>query len=518
MAQAKVRRALISVSSKAGLEGFCRRLHGHGVALLSTGGTARAIAAAGLPVADIAAITGFPDLLEGRVKTLHPAVHGGILARRDRPSHLQALAQSGIATIDLVAVDLYPFERVVAAGAAWEEAVETVDIGGVAMIRAAAKNHEAVVVLVDDQDRAALLAEMDASNGATSLALRRRLAAVAFARTAAYDAAIARRFAAQAGEGLPRRAVFAGAAMQPLRYGENPHQRAAFYGDGSARPGVATARQLGGKALSFNNLADADAAFELVAEFEGPAIAIVKHANPCGVALGADLATAHARALACDRVSAFGGIVAANRRLDAATAHAIAAVFTEVVIAPDADEEARAVLAKKKGLRLLLAGALPPADAAALQVRSLAGGLLVQDRDRGAVAAGDLQVVTRRRPSATETADMLFAFRVAKHARSNAVVYARNGATLAIGAGQTSRLDSAIAARHKAQRAGLALAGAAVASDAFFPFADGLLEAAAAGASCVIQPGGSRRDAEVIAAADERGMAMAFTGRRHFRH
>lgn len=518
MEEARIRRALISVSDKTGLEAFCRRLHGHGVALLSTGGTAAAIAAAGLPVAEVSDIVDFPEMLEGRVKTLHPAIHGGILARRDRPAHLEALAQNGIDAIDLVAVDLYPFEKAVAAGVAWEQAVETVDVGGVAMIRAAAKNHADVAILVDAEDRAPLLAEMDAGGGATSLALRRRLAAVAFARTAAYDAAIARRFACEAGAGLARRAVFAGGPGRPLRYGENPHQRAAFYADGSARPGAATARQLGGKALSFNNLADADAAFELVAEFERPAAAIVKHANPCGVALGDDLAAAHARALACDPVSAFGGVVAVNRRLDEAAARAIAGVFTEVVIAPDADEAARAVLAERKGLRLLLAGAVAPPAAPGLQVRSLAGGLLVQDRDAGTIAAADLRAVTARCPSAAETADMLFAFRVAKHARSNAVVYARGGATLAIGAGQTSRIDSAVAARHKAERAGLSLAGCVVASDAFFPFADGLLAAAAAGATAAIQPGGSRRDPEVIAAADEKGMAMVFTGRRHFRH
>ena len=518
MTDVRIARALLSVTDKTGLVDFARALARHGVELVSTGGTAKAIAAAGLPVVEVAALTGFPEMMDGRVKTLHPAVHGGILARRDLAHHRDAMAAHGIGAIDLVAVDLYPFEATVARGAGWDETVENVDIGGPAMIRSAAKNHAFVAVVTDVADYGAVLAEMEAKGGATSLALRTRLAADAFARTAAYDAAIARRFAAEAGEAFPRRLSFSGRLVQTLRYGENPHQQAAFYSDGSGRPGVATARQVQGKELSFNNLNDTDAAIELVAELEGPAVAIVKHANPCGVALGDSIAEAYGRALACDPVSAFGGIVAANRVLDRATAEAIAAIFTEVVVAPDADAGALEVFAARRNLRLLLTGALPDPVAPGLTVRSLAGGLLVQTRDGGRVTAGDLRVVTKRAPTAAELADMLFAFRVAKHVKSNAIVYARGGATVGIGAGQMSRLDSAIIARQKAARAELSVEGAVGASDAFFPLADGLREAAEGGATAAIQPGGSVRDDEVIAAADTRGMAMVMTGMRHFRH
>ena len=518
MTDVKITRALLSVSDKTGLIDFARALHGHGVALVSTGGTARAIAEAGLPVTEVAELTGFPEMMDGRVKTLHPTVHGGILARRDLPEHTEAMARHGIGAIDLVVVSLYPFEATVARGAGWDETVENIDIGGPAMIRSAAKNHAFVAVVTDVEDYAAVIAEMDAKGGATSLALRTRLAATAYGRTGAYDSAIARRFATETGETFPRRIGFAGTLSATLRYGENPHQQAAFYTDGSDRPGIATARQVQGKELSFNNLNDTDAAFELVAEFDEPTIAIIKHANPCGVALGRDLAQAHARALACDPVSAFGGIVAANRPLDAATAEQIVAVFTEVVIAPGADAGALAVFAAKKNLRLLLTEAMPDAATPGYNVRNLAGGLLVQTRDTGHVGAGDLTVATKRAPSQAELADLLFAFRVAKHVKSNAIVYVKNLATVGIGAGQMSRLDSAIIARGKAARAGLSIEGAVVASDAFFPFADGLLEAAEGGAVAAIQPGGSMRDAEVIAAADARGMAMVMTGMRHFRH
>ena len=518
MTDVKITRALLSVSDKTGLIDFARALHGHGVELVSTGGTARAIAEAGLPVREVAELTGFPEMMDGRVKTLHPSVHGGILARRDLASHTDAMAQHGIGAIDLVVVNLYPFEATVARGAGWDETVENIDIGGPAMIRSAAKNHAFVAIVTDVEDYAAVIAEMDEKGGATSLALRTRLAATAYGRTGAYDSAIARRFVAEIGETFPRRIGFAGTRSATLRYGENPHQQAAFYADGSERPGIATARQVQGKELSFNNLNDTDAAFELVAEFPEPAIAIIKHANPCGVALGESLAQAHAKALACDPVSAFGGIVAANRPLDEATAEQIVAVFTEVVIAPGADAGALAVFAARKNLRLLLTDAIPDPATPGYNVRNLAGGLLVQTRDTGHVGADDLTVATRRAPSENELADMLFAFRVAKHVKSNAIVYVKDRATVGIGAGQMSRLDSAIIARQKAARAGLSIEGAVVASDAFFPFADGLLEAAEGGAMAAIQPGGSMRDAEVIAAADERGMAMVMTGMRHFRH
>tara|TARA_Y100001934_G_scaffold279565_1_gene383754 strand:- start:4401 stop:5957 length:1557 start_codon:yes stop_codon:yes gene_type:complete len=518
MSDVKITRALLSVSDKAGLSEFAARLYEHGVELVSTGGTAKAIDEAGLPVREVADLTGFPEMMDGRVKTLHPVVHGGILARRDFADHAAAMAEHGIGAIDLVVVNLYPFEATAGRGALWDEIVENVDIGGPAMIRSAAKNHEHVAVVVDPADYERVLSEMDGKEGATSLELRRLLAAIAYGRTAAYDATIARRFSQEAGETFPRRISFAGSRKLKLRYGENPHQEAAFFGDGSRREGVATAKQVGGKELSFNNLNDTDAAFELVAEFTEPAIAIIKHANPCGVAVGGSLLEAHERALACDPISAFGGIVAANRPLDEATAQAITQVFTEVVIAPGADEAALAVFAEKKNLRLLITGGMPDPDQPALTCRTLASGLLVQTRDTGRVGANDLKVVTERQPGEDELADMLFAFRVAKHVKSNAIVYARGGATVGIGAGQMSRLDSAVIARQKAARARLSVEGAVVASDAFFPFADGLLEAAQGGATAVIQPGGSMRDDEVVAAANERGMAMVMTGMRHFRH
>ena len=518
MSDIKIARALLSVSDKTGLVEFARALAGHGVDLVSTGGTARAIAEAGLSVTEVAELTGFPEMMDGRVKTLHPKIHGGILARRDFDTHMAAMAEHKIPAIDMVVVNLYPFEATVAAGAAWDDAIENIDIGGPAMIRSAAKNNAFVSVIVDPEDYETVMAEMAATQGATTLALRRRLAATAYARTAAYDTAISRWFAAELGDPFPRRVAFAGELKQTLRYGENPHQQAAFYGDGSVRPGVASARQVQGKELSFNNLNDTDAAYELVAEFADPAVAIIKHANPCGVAMAGSLVQAHQKALACDPVSAFGGIVAVNRVLDRATAEAITQVFTEVVIAPGADDAALKVFAAKKNLRLLLTDDLPDPVESGLTVRSLAGGLLVQTRDNGCLDTHDLKTVSRRAPSADELADMLFAFRVAKHVKSNAIVYAKGGATIGIGAGQMSRVDSAHIARRKAEDAGLDIKGSVVASDAFFPFADGLLAAADGGATAAIQPGGSKRDDEVIAAADERGMAMVLTGMRHFRH
>jgi len=518
-----VRRALLSVSDKTGIVPFASFLSGLGVELVSTGGTARALREAGLAVRDVAELSGFPEILDGRVKTLAPQVHGGLLARRDDPAHMASLAAHGIGPIDLLAVNLYPFETAVAEGKGFDECVENIDIGGPALIRAAAKNHAFVAVLTAPDHLSEVRAEL-AEKGGTTLATRRRLAAEAFARTAAYDAAIARWFAAANGVLFPPRAAFAATLAQTLRYGENPHQEAAFYRTDD-RPGVATARQVQGKELSYNNIADTDAAYECVAEFEQPAIVIVKHANPCGAAIGSTLAEAWDRALACDPVSAFGGIVAANRPLDEAAAERIASIFTEVVIAPDATEGAKAVFARKRNLRLLLAGGLPDPAAPGLAFRSVSGGFLAQTRDIGRCEPGSLRVVTKRAPTDAELADLVFAFRVVKHVKSNAIVYAKGGATVGIGAGQMSRVDSArIAAwksaeAAKAQGLGEALTrGSVVASDAFFPFADGLISAAEAGATAVIQPGGSVRDEEVIKAADERGLAMVFTGMRHFRH
>ncbi|MBI1220281.1 MAG: bifunctional phosphoribosylaminoimidazolecarboxamide formyltransferase/IMP cyclohydrolase [Rhodobacteraceae bacterium] len=523
-----IRRALLSVSDKTGLLDLARALAARGVELLSTGGSAAELRAAGLSVRDVADVTGFPEMMDGRVKTLHPAVHGGLLALRDDPAHLAAMAEHGIAPIDLLVVNLYPFEATVAKGADYDTCIENIDIGGPAMIRAAAKNHAFVTVLVDVQDYGPLLAELDANDDRTSYAFRQRQAQIAYARTAAYDAAVSSWMAGAIGEAAPRRRAFAGTLAQTLRYGENPHQAAAFYLDGSNRPGVATAKQWQGKELSYNNINDTDAAFELVAEFApgaGPACAIIKHANPCGVARGATLLEAYQRAYDCDRTSAFGGIVALNQPLDAATAEEIVKIFTEVVIAPDASEAAKAVFAAKKNLRLLTTGALSDPLADGLTFRQVAGGFLVQDRDNGHIGAADLKVVTRRAPTAAEIADLLFAWNVAKHVKSNAIVYVKGGATVGVGAGQMSRVDSTRIAARKSEdmAAALGLAetpakGAVVASDAFFPFPDGLLAAAEAGATAVIQPGGSMNDAAVIAAADAAGLAMVFTGQRHFRH
>ena len=512
-----IRRALLSVSDKAGLVEAAKVLADLGVELVSTGGTRAAIAAAGLPVKDVAELTGFPEMMDGRVKTLHPIVHGGLLGVRDAADHARAMTDHGIGGIDLLYVNLYPFEATVAAGGDYATCVENIDIGGPAMIRSAAKNHGYVAVCTDPADMADVLAQLK-DGGATTLNLRKTLAARAYARTAAYDAAISTWFAQQLEQTAPARKAIAGTLIQTMRYGENPHQSAAFYASGPARPGVANARQLQGKALSYNNIADTDAAFELVAEFSEPACVIVKHANPCGVATGGDLLSAYQRALECDPVSAFGGIVAVNRRLDRKAAEAICEVFTEVVIAPEADDDAVAVFEAKKNLRLLVTGALPDAHAAGEVFRSVAGGFLVQSRDTSLIKPGDLKIVTKRAPSPTEIADMLFAFTIAKHVKSNAVVFARNGQTLGVGAGQMNRKDSARIAAMRAGDFGLDLKGSACASEAFFPFADGLIQAAEAGATAIIQPGGSIRDAEVIAAADQRGVAMAFTGVRVFRH
>jgi phosphoribosylaminoimidazolecarboxamide formyltransferase/IMP cyclohydrolase len=519
-----IRRALVSVSDKAGLVELGRFLASRGVEILSTGGSAKALAEAGVPVIEVADYTGFPEIMDGRVKTLQPRIHGGLLAVRGDLEHERAMAEHGIRPIDLLIVNLYPFEATVAGGAAFEDCIENIDIGGPALIRAAAKNHAFVTVIVDPADYPALCDAMAAGDGATTPELRRRLAAKAYAHTGAYDAAIAAWFTKVEGETFPQRLALAASLRQTMRYGENPHQAASFYTSGEARPGVATARQVQGKELSYNNLADTDAAFELVAEFGPPAVAIIKHANPCGVAIGATLGDAWNKALACDPVSAFGGIVAVNRPLDAATARGMASLFLEVIIAPSIEEEALAVLSAKKNLRVLAAGGLPDPRATGLTFRSLAGGLLVQQRDTLTQPA-ETRVVTRRAPNNSERIDLDFAFIVCKHVKSNAIVFAKDGATVGVGAGQMSRVDSARIAAWKAEDARKAAGeaeprtkGAVVASDAFFPFADGLIVCAEAGATAAIQPGGSVRDQEVIAAADERGMAMLFTGVRHFRH
>ncbi|HEX2449300.1 MAG TPA: bifunctional phosphoribosylaminoimidazolecarboxamide formyltransferase/IMP cyclohydrolase [Methyloceanibacter sp.] len=526
MATRKIARALLSVSDKTGLANLARGIRRHGVEIISTGGTAKLLRDKGIEVIDVGEVTGLPEMMDGRVKTLHPKIHGGLLAVRENEAHLKALADHAIHPIDLLVTNLYPFEQTVAAGADFDTCIENIDIGGPAMIRAGAKNHDGVTVVVDPADYALVLAEMDANGGATTLALRKTLAARAFARTAAYDAAIATWLAAKLGERTPKTIAIAGTLVEALRYGENPHQWAAFFRSGERRFGVATAIQVQGKELSYNNLNDTDAAYELVAEFdpkESAAVAIIKHANPCGVALGATLAEAYAKALACDPTSAFGGIVALNRNLDAEAASEIVKIFTEVIIAPDASDEATAIVAEKKNLRLLLAGTLPDPKAEGLTFRSLAGGFLVQSRNNAVVS--ELKVVTKRKPSEKELADLLFAFTVAKHVKSNAIVYAKDGATVGIGAGQMSRVDAARMAAWKAEDAATAQGleqsltiGSVAASDAFFPFPDALQVIAAAGATAVIQPGGSMRDDEVIAAADTAGLAMVFTGMRHFRH
>jgi len=523
-----VRRALLSVSDKTGLIDLARALDGYDVELLSTGGSAKALRDAGLPVRDVADVTGFPEMMDGRVKTLHPAVHGGLLALRDNGDHLAAMDKHGIGPIDLLVVNLYPFEETVAKGADYDTCIENIDIGGPAMIRAAAKNHAFVTVVVDVEDYDTLLGDMAQHDGATCPKFRKKLAQRAYARTAAYDAAVSTWMADAIGIETPRRRAFAGTLAQTLRYGENPHQRAAFYLDGSDRPGVATAQQVQGKELSYNNINDTDAAFELVSEFapaDGPACAIIKHANPCGVARGDTLKDAYTRAFDCDRTSAFGGIIALNQMLDGATAQEIAQIFTEVVIAPAADDDARAVFAAKKNLRLLVTGDLADPTAPGRAYKQVAGGLLVQDKDTGAIGMDDLKVVTKKKPTEAEMADLLFAWTVAKHVKSNAIIYVKDGATVGVGAGQMSRVDSTRIAARKAQDMAEAMGlsapltnGSVVASDAFFPFSDGLLTAAEAGASAVIQPGGSMRDDEVIAAADKAGLAMVFTGMRHFRH
>jgi phosphoribosylaminoimidazolecarboxamide formyltransferase / IMP cyclohydrolase len=520
----KIKRALISVSDKNGIEDFARALAGQGVDILSTGGTAALLSKAGIKVTEVSDHTGFPEIMDGRVKTLHPKIHGGILARRDEASHIDAMKKQGIEDIDMVVINLYPFVKTVQSGASFEDCIENIDIGGPAMVRAAAKNHDFVSIITSADDYGRVLEDMKANNGGVSYELRKELAANAYAHTAAYDSAISNWFAGQSGD-HPKNFSVAGTLKQVLRYGENPHQTAALYVDGGKRLGAALATFLQGKELSYNNLNDTNAAFELVSEFENPAVAIIKHANPCGVASGKDMLSAYKSALLCDPVSAFGGIIALNRPLDKATAEEITKIFVEVIIAPSVDKDALEILKKKDKIRVLATGEMPKREQLPRIITRIAGGFLVQDADGVHITKKDLKVVTKRAPSEQELNDMLFAFTVAKHVKSNAIVYARDGATVGIGAGQMSRVDSSRIAAWKAgeaaKGAGLkeSLAkGSVVASDAFFPFADGLISAAEAGVTAVIQPGGSIRDNEVIAAADERGLAMVFTGVRHFRH
>jgi phosphoribosylaminoimidazolecarboxamide formyltransferase / IMP cyclohydrolase len=524
-----IKRALLSVSDKTGLVELGHALAKRGVELVSTGGTAKALRDSGLAVKDISDLTGFPEMMDGRVKTLHPKVHGGLLAVRDNAEHAAAMKAHDIGAIDLVVVNLYPFAQTVMKGASRDEIIENIDIGGPSMVRSAAKNHEYVTIVTDPADYDELMAELEESDGKTNYDFRRKCAAKAYSATAAYDSMISQWFAfADQGQLFPDMLAVNGHRQEELRYGENPHQRAALYVPvGPHGSGIAQAEQIQGKELSYNNYNDADAALELVSEFRGgpPTVVIVKHANPCGVASADTLIDAYRLALECDSVSAFGGIVAVNRPLDGTTAEAITEIFTEIVAAPGADDAAKAVFAKKKNLRLLLTGDLPDPKRGGLLVKPITGGLLVQSRDNGFVPDSDLKVVTKRAPTTQELRDCRFAWTVAKHVKSNAIVYAKDGATAGIGAGQMNRRDSARIAAIKAQEAAETYGwaeprtmGSAVASDAFFPFADGLLAAAEAGATAVIQPGGSMRDDEVIAAADEAGLAMVFTGMRHFRH
>lgn len=529
-----VRRALISVSDKTGIIEFARALHAQNIELISTGGTAQHIAQADLPVKDIADLTGFPEIMDGRVKTLHPIIYGGLLAKQEDSTHATAMQAHNIVAIDLLVVNLYPFQATVAAGADYDSCVEQIDIGGPAMIRAGAKNHDRVTVLTEQADYARLLDALATHQNCVPFALRQELAQKAYAYTAAYDAAITNWLAQQKTEQtkekeqtetMPAFYLAGGRLRAHLRYGENPHQAAALYLDDSARVGAATAQQIQGKPLSYNNINDSDAAFDLVCEFdpsETAACAIIKHANPCGVAKADKLEQAFAKALQCDPMSAYGGIIALNRPLDAPTAKAITEIFTEVIIAPQADEAARTLIAKKKNLRLLITGKLADWQSNALSMRTIAGGYLVQTRDNGRITEQDLQVVTKRQPSQAEIDDMLFAFCVAKHVKSNAIVYATQGATVGIGAGQMSRIDSARIASHKAQLQAqdqqTKKQTIVAASDAFFPFADGLEQLAESGIQAVIQPGGAKRDEEIIAAANQANLTMVFTNMRHFRH
>lgn len=511
-----VKTALLSVSDKSGLLDFAKALTSQGIKILSTGGTAKTLRDAGLTVTDVSDHTGFPEIMDGRVKTLHPKIHGGLLARRDDADHLNAMTSQNIEPIDLLVVNLYPFRETVARGGDYDNCVENIDIGGPAMLRAAAKNHDFVAVVTDPADYEVILKEI--AEGGTTFATRQKLAAKTYAMTAAYDSAISNWFAGQLNEQFPESLTVSATRIQTLRYGENPHQMAAVYSDGTNRAGALNAKQLQGKELSYNNLNDTDAAFELVSEFDAPTVAIIKHANPCGVASGADMVSAYQSALACDPVSAFGGIISLNRPLDARTASEIIKIFSEVIIAPEILDEAHSILSTKKNIRVLETGKLPNYADARMTLRTISGGYLLQSSDNGHILENELQVVTDRAPTPEEMADLIFAFRVAKHVKSNAIVYAKNGKTVGIGAGQMSRIDSSRIAAWKANEAKTEIQNSVVASDAFFPFADGLLAAADAGATAIIQPGGSIKDKDVIQAANDRGLAMVFTGMRHFRH
>lgn len=513
-----IKRALISVSDKSGLLDFAKFLHQSGVEILSTGGTAKTLRDAGIAVKDVSEHTGSPEIMDGRVKTLHPKIHGGILAVRDNKEHQAAMQAHDISAIDLLVINLYPFEATVAKGADFDTCIENIDIGGPSMVRSASKNHAYVTIVTDPADYAGVMEEMKAGKGATTAETRRKLAAKAFARTAAYDAAISRWFAGQLGESFPERLSVSGTRRQQLAYGENPHQKAAFYTFENPRPGLATARQLQGKELSYNNINDTDAAWELVSEFPEPAVAIIKHANPCGVATAADLHTAYLRAYECDKTSAFGGIIAMNRELDAKAAEEMAKLFVEVIIAPKVSAEAATLLAKKTKLRVLETGGIPDPKAQDLVVKSVTGGFLAQTRDHTLYDAVALKTATQKAPSQQQMRDLTLALIVAKHVKSNAIVLVKDGRTVGIGAGQMSRIDSTKIACRKAEEAGLSTQGSALASEAFFPFADNVELAASAGISAIIQPGGSIRDAEVIECADKHGISMVFTGTRHFRH
>ncbi len=520
----KIKRALLSVSDKTGLADFARKLEEQGVELISTGGTAKLLKEEGLTVRDVADVTGFPEMMDGRLKTLHPVVHGGLLAVRGNKEHEASQEQHGIGNIDLLVVNLYPFEETVAGGADFDSCIENIDIGGPAMIRAAAKNHRSVAVVVDPSDYGGLLGDMEQHGGATCAKFRRKLAQKAFARTAEYDGAISNWLGAVVensegkAQGFPRTFTTQFTKVQSMRYGENPHQGAAFFVGGGSEASVSTARQLQGKALSYNNIADTDAALECVKQFDdAPACVIVKHANPCGVAVGKDLLSAYERAFSTDPESAFGGIIAFNRELDEKTAAAIVErQFVEVIIAPKVSKGAATAVKKKKNVRLLECGEWPERPAERLDYKKVNGGLLVQDADLQLYDR--LEVVTEKQPTDAQMKDLLFSWKVCKFVKSNAIIYCRDAMTLGVGAGQMSRVNSARIAAIKAEHARLDLEGSVVASDAFFPFADGLLAVAGAGASAVIQPGGSMRDKEVIEAADEAGIAMVFTGMRHFRH
>ena len=520
-----IKRALISVSDKSGLVEFGQALAEFGIEILSTGGTAQVLRENGVSVKDVADHTGFPEIMGGRVKTLHPKIHGGILARRANPDDEDSMKVHGIESIDLVVINLYPFAEVVSEGMEVSVCIENIDIGGPAMIRAAAKNHTSVAIATDPEDYLEIIESLKSRNGRTNESLRSRLATKAFSLTASYDSSVATYLSQKHKGELPKKITFSGKRKSLLRYGENPHQRAALYIEEPNVPCVANAELIQGKELSYNNIADADAALEIVSDFSQASIAIIKHANPCGVAINDNPIKAYRAALACDPTSAFGGIVASNRALNRETAEAITETFTEVVVAPDADEDALSIFSKKQNLRLLLTRGSLDVKTSRLMAKPIFGGLLVQDRDNNNLKREDLQFVTKRKPSEEELSDLMFAFTICKHVKSNAIIYAHNGATVGIGAGQMRRIDSARIAAWKASEAAEASSetrsktvGSVVASDAFFPFPDGLLATVEAGATSVIQPGGSVRDEEVIDAANEAGIAMVFTGIRHFKH